>query len=65
MQFVVRIHMDENVYTYGIYMLSIICCMQLKVGYNLFYATLPNVVACGMCNWNLIANTNCKIENFF
>ncbi len=41
-------------------MSSTICHMQLQVGYNLFYGTMPNALACGMCNWNLITNTNCK-----
>lgn len=38
-----------NIYTYHIYISSTVCHMQLQVGYNLSYATLPNVVAYGVC----------------
>jgi len=50
MQFDVGIHIDDNVYTYHIYMSNTICHMHLQVGYNLSYVTILNVVTCGMCN---------------
>jgi hypothetical protein len=65
MQFFVGIHMDENVYMYCIYMSSIVCHMQLQVNYNLSYAIVPNAVACGVCNWNLVATISYKIGIFF
>jgi hypothetical protein len=54
MQFVVGIHIDENVYTYHIYMSSIICC-----------TIVPNAIACGVCNWNLGENISCKTRIIF
>jgi hypothetical protein len=41
----------KNTYRWKcIYMPNIIFCIKLQVDYNLSYANVPNVVACGMCN---------------
>jgi hypothetical protein len=50
MQFDVGIHIDENIYTYHIYMSNTVCHMHLQVEYNLSYVIVPNVVAYGVCN---------------
>jgi hypothetical protein len=65
MQFDVGIHTIEYVYTYRIYMSNTIRHMHLQVGYNLSYVIVPNVVACGVCNYNLVTNTSCKTNIFF